>query len=61
MGGNSSLGTSSGGIENVSSVKHSGDNDQSKSIEQPVLPKSISQIGGMKKDSTFFHVLNCIQ
>ena len=49
MGGNASLGTSSGGIENVSSVKHTGESDQSKSIEQPVLPKSISQIGGSIK------------
>ena len=56
MGGNASLGTSNGGIENVSSVKHAGENDQSKSIEQPVLPKSISQIGGMNKDNKFFIV-----
>ena len=53
MGGNTSLGTSSGGIENVSSVKHTGESDQSKSIEQPVLPKSISQIGGSIKYSIF--------
>ena len=47
MGGNSSLATSNSGIENDSSVKHTVGNDQSKSsIEQPVLPKSISQIGG---------------
>ena len=47
-GGNGSSSTSSG-IENVSSIRHTGENDQSKSIEQPVLPKSISQIGGKTK------------
>lgn len=47
MSGNGSASTTSSGIENLSSIRHAaGDNDQSKSIEQPVLPKSISQIGG---------------
>ena len=49
MGGSNggSLVTLNNGVENVSSVKHTGENDhQSKSsIEQPVLPKSISHIG----------------
>ena len=49
MGGNASLVTSNGGMEDMSSVKHAGENEQSKSIEQPVLPKSISQIGGNKR------------
>jgi hypothetical protein len=51
MGGNASLVTSNGGMENVSSLKHGGEHEQSKSIEQPVLPKSISQIGGNNKES----------
>lgn len=49
IGGNVSLVTSNGGMEDMSSVKHAGENEQSKSIEQPVLPKSISQIGGKIK------------
>ena len=49
MGGNASLVTSNGAMEDMSSVKHTGENEQSKSIEQPVLPKSISQIGGKIK------------
>ena len=53
MGGNASLVTSNGGMENASSVKHGGENEQSKSIEQPVLPKSISQIGGNNKRMRF--------
>ena len=55
MGGNSSLATSNSGIENDSSVKHTVGNDQSKSsIEQPVLPKSISQIGGNVRKCILF-------
>ena len=59
MGGNSSLATSNSGIENDSSVKHTVGNDQSKSsIEQPVLPKSISQIGGnVRKCILFYGIL----
>ena len=45
MSGNASSSTSSG-IDNLSSMGTPGDSDQSKSIEQPVLPKSIGQIGG---------------
>ena len=55
MGGNSSLATSNSGIENDSSIKHTVGNDQSKSsIEQPVLPKSISQIGGNVRKCILF-------
>ena len=47
MSGNSGSTSSSSGIETSSSIgAPSSNSDQSKPIEQPVLPKSIAQIGG---------------